>query len=223
MKNASLGTPGGPVRAGAALAKKVHARRRGARGSGKRTSRPVSRILYAERRPSAWRPSIWACRHRQTQAVYPQVSDGPPSNTCADAEGALLTLLRVGFTEPPLSPGVLVVSYTTLSPLPGRIGRAVCFLWHFPEGHPWLPLATTLPCGVRTFLDGRAPPRPPGRLVRSPSLEHATHRPHSPPRETGIPAFRTLPRPRRARFAVPAARVAAATRARGITPGARCR
>jgi hypothetical protein len=31
---------------------------------------------------------------------------------------ALLTLLRVGFTEPPQSPAALVVSYTTISPLP---------------------------------------------------------------------------------------------------------
>ena len=30
----------------------------------------------------------------------------------------LLTLLRVGFTEPPQSPAALVVSYTTVSPLP---------------------------------------------------------------------------------------------------------
>jgi hypothetical protein len=33
---------------------------------------------------------------------------------------ALLTLLRVGFTEPPQSPAALVVSYTTVSPLPRR-------------------------------------------------------------------------------------------------------
>jgi len=29
---------------------------------------------------------------------------------------------------------------------------AVCSLWHCPAGHPGLLLATTLPCGVRTFL-----------------------------------------------------------------------
>src|SRR5699024_8731071 len=34
-----------------------------------------------------------------------------------------LTLLRVGFTEPPRSPGMLVVSYTTVSPLPRGRGR----------------------------------------------------------------------------------------------------
>ena len=56
----------------------------------------------------------------------------------------LLALLRVGFTEPSRSPGTLVVSYTTVSPLPRSRG-AVCFLWHCPAGHPGLPLATTLP------------------------------------------------------------------------------
>ncbi len=81
-----------------------------------------------------------------------------------------LTLLRVGFTEPIRSPGPLVVSYTTVSPLPLRgldarparrpshvdLGTAVCSLWHFPAGHPGWLLATTLPCGARTFLG--APP-----------------------------------------------------------------
>ncbi len=64
----------------------------------------------------------------------------------------LMTLLRAGFTKPLPSPRALVVSYTTVSPLP-RIGVAVCFLWHCPAGHPGLLLATTLPYGVRTFLD----------------------------------------------------------------------
>lgn len=30
---------------------------------------------------------------------------------------------------------------------------AVCFLWHFPASHLGLPLAITLLCEVRTFLD----------------------------------------------------------------------
>ncbi len=30
--------------------------------------------------------------------------------------------------------------------------RAVCSLWPFPWGRPRSPLATSLPCGVRTFL-----------------------------------------------------------------------
>src|SRR5690606_18827670 len=56
---------------------------------------------------------------------------------------------------PPTSPWALVVSYTTLSPLPsGKPRKAVCFLWHFPAGHPGSALPTTLPCGARTFLGG---------------------------------------------------------------------
>ncbi|SFP90232.1 hypothetical protein SAMN02982918_3823 [Saccharomonospora viridis] len=101
--------------------------------------------------------------------------------------GSLLALLRVGFTEPPRSPEALVVSYTTLSPLPGRGGRAVCFLWHFPAGHPGLLLATTLPCGVRTFLGrrrrddalGRGRPANSSTLTRIP-------RKHRGPRGAGI-------------------------------------
>ncbi|SFS92425.1 hypothetical protein SAMN05660874_04208 [Saccharopolyspora flava] len=48
-----------------------------------------------------------------------------------------------------------------------RVRRAVCFLWHCPAGRPGLPLATTLLCGVRTFLDGSCPPRSLDRLFRS--------------------------------------------------------
>lgn len=45
---------------------------------------------------------------------------------------------------------------------------AVCFLWHFPASHLGLPLAITLLCEVRTFLETyRYAPRPPGQLVRS--------------------------------------------------------
>ncbi len=86
-------------------------------------------------------------------------------------------LLQVGFTEPPESPRALVRSYRTVSPLPVpfvklNIGSsAVCFLWHFPAGHPDWPLASTLPCGAPTFLSREARqnrttrPRPPGRLI----------------------------------------------------------
>jgi len=57
-----------------------------------------------------------------------------------------LALLRLGFTEPFQSPGALVVSCTTVSPLPVRILRspltslgspsAVYSLLHFPEVAP---------------------------------------------------------------------------------------
>ena len=67
-----------------------------------------------------------------------------------------------------------VGSYSTISPLPGPVGRsyglmsratcpafAACaapgglFLCHFPSGFPAWHFASALPCGVRTFLTGR--------------------------------------------------------------------
>ena len=96
------------------------------------------------------------------------------------ARVSLLTLLRVGFTEPPGSLRALVVSYTTVSPLPwpGRnLAGAVCFLWHCPAGHPGSALPTTLPCGARTFLArAMAPARPPGRLARRNSKDRRPYR-----------------------------------------------
>src|SRR6185312_6978067 len=100
----------------------------------------------------------------------PARSGGPPSNACC------LVLLQVGFTEPHRSPGTLVVSYTTVSPLPElsfRRAPAVCSLWHCPAGHPGWVLPTTLPCGARTFLGAASCPaatRPPDRLIRRRSV-----------------------------------------------------
>ncbi len=106
----------------------------------------------------------------RTSSALPAYSGGPPSNACC------LSLLQVGFTEPLQSPGALVVSYTTVSPLPRGAGRdrhrtAVCSLWHCPADHSGWLLATTLPFGARTFLGGVAgqhptkPTRPPDRLI----------------------------------------------------------
>ena len=48
---------------------------------------------------------------------------------------------------------------------------AVCFLWHFPSSRLDWPLASTLPCGVPTFLDRvQARPRPPDRLTVTASV-----------------------------------------------------
>src|SRR5271169_3399420 len=48
----------------------------------------------------------------------------------------LLTLLRVGFTEPPQSPAALVVSYTAVSPLPRRWRRGGLFFVALSRGSP---------------------------------------------------------------------------------------
>src|SRR4051812_9293211 len=50
---------------------------------------------------------------------------------------------------------MLVRSYRTVSPLP-PLPVAVCFLWHFPASHLGLPLAITLLCEVRTFLESQS-------------------------------------------------------------------
>ncbi len=52
--------------------------------------------------------------------------------------------------------GELLPRLFTLTPR----GGAVCFLWHFPWGRPRSPLATTLPCGARTFLPPSAGDHP---------------------------------------------------------------
>ena len=82
-------------------------------------------------------------------------SSGLPG-TLGGQPSPCLALLLVGFTDPPRSPGALVVSYTTVSPLPvGSEGApsAVCSLLYFPSGCPVWELPSTVPSGVRTFLD----------------------------------------------------------------------
>lgn len=51
-----------------------------------------------------------------------------------------------------------------------EVDEAVCFLWHCPAGRPGWLLATTTPCGARTFLDtAEAVTQPSGRLIREQS------------------------------------------------------
>jgi hypothetical protein len=135
----------------------------------RRTSRPVRRILLpAMVSPAGGHPSRPAVASRLQRPTRRHRAGSPqtPARATALRWWPFLALLRVGFTEPSRSPGTLVGSYPAVSPLPGR-GPAVCFLWHFPAGHPGLPLATTLPYGVRTFLGDEAEPRRRDRPVDS--------------------------------------------------------
>src|SRR3954453_21028801 len=99
----------------------------------------------------------------------PASSGGPPSNARARDRVAPVPLLDLapggGYRAPPVTrrAGGLLHHRFTLTALLGR--TAVCFLWHCPAGHPGWVLPTASPCGARTFLDGVAPPRPPGRLI----------------------------------------------------------
>lgn len=80
------------------------------------TSGPVSRILSSVTIPL--RAAVADGLMRPTRA--PRASSA--RSVSATTGVVFLVLLRVGFTEPPQSPGVLVVSYTTVSPLPHRGG-----------------------------------------------------------------------------------------------------
>jgi hypothetical protein len=135
-------------------------------------SRPVGGILFPLFRGFGGHPS-----ERSTWEWYPE------RNTGRAVRSPCSTLLRVGFTEPARSPWPLVRSYRTVSPLPVRRPRAtpsaVCSLWHCPAGRPDWPLASTLPCGVPTFLDpgptkGSPPP------VRAAATRPAHRRHHGP-------------------------------------------
>ena len=149
-------------------------------------SRPVGGILSSPLRGMGGHPS-----ERSTWERHPREGTG----RAARSPG--LTLLRVGFTEPAGSPRPLVRSYRTVSPLPvrdpGATPSAVCSLWHCPAGRPDWPLASTLPCGVPTFLDpwphggvtsARYGPRPPGRLTVGTMVPH-----RRPAHRTGRPAL----------------------------------
>src|SRR3984885_11217205 len=100
----------------------------------------------------------------------PAGSGEQPSNTCATAPWCGLLGLASGggclATPVTRNAGALLPHRFTLTT--ARV--AVCFLWHFPASRPGLPLAITLLCEVRTFLDSllhEHEPRPPGQLVRA--------------------------------------------------------
>lgn len=127
--------------------------------------RPVRRVLSTgELTLPDGRPSISPGRHRPGLASNPRVSARAGHTLCGLAPGEV-------YQAGP-SPGSLVGSYPTVSPLPQPRGHAagdpkavcrysrrprgsaaVCSLLHWLAGFPGLPLATTLPCGARTFLD----------------------------------------------------------------------
>ena len=78
---------------------------------------------------------------------------GPPFRTASRSRTGLAP---GGVCRAPLVTEGAVRSYRAVSPLPAASQPpAVCSLLHFPSSHLDWPLASTLPCGARTFLDGR--------------------------------------------------------------------
>jgi len=70
------------------------------------------------------------------------------------------------------SPVLLVVSYTTVPPLPVPQNAAIGgpFLWHYPSARADWTLSSILPCGARTFLSRQTPPAIVCQTFRSISL-----------------------------------------------------
>jgi len=116
-------------------------------GIKKEKERTISRILYSPY-DEPW-PFIWDSSRLPPLAIYPETSGGPPSNV------SLFDFAPGGVYHAPRVTTRAVSSYLAISTLPGPYGPAVYFLWHFPRGHPQFALRTTLPCGVRTFLQPR--------------------------------------------------------------------
>ena len=116
----------------------------------RRTGRPIRRVLSSA--------AHLAVRNKRTAislgTVLPQPSCGLPGALASSLSGTCLTLLRARFTQRARSLGPLVVSYTTVSPLPRRDVRAVAVysLLHFLADHSGWVLPTALLCGARTFL-----------------------------------------------------------------------
>ena len=90
-----------------------------------RTSRRVSRILSCDTEvPSGDHPSghtVAGCLERFTRRLGRAALERLRSRTRC----GLLALLRVGFAKPSRSPGMLVRSYRTVSPLPPTRWRSV--------------------------------------------------------------------------------------------------
>ena len=76
---------------------------------------------------------------------------GPRLRGCPRDPG--LVLLQVGFAMPPSSPRERCALTAPFHPCLRPKPAAVYFLLHCPSSHLDWPLASTLPCGARTFLD----------------------------------------------------------------------
>jgi len=87
--------------------------------------------------------------------------------------GSLLTLLRVGFTEPPGSLRALVVSYTTVSPLPPDKSGGGLFSVALSRGSPRV--------GVTDHPALRSPDLPRHRLETGDAAAARPARPPLPP------------------------------------------
>src|SRR3954447_19012981 len=124
------------------------------------------------------RPSICDRCCQRPGATYPETRASSPQAPPQTRGRVLLVLLPVGFTEPPQSPGALVVSYTAVSPLPRSGLRGGLFSVALSRGSPrvgvthhralWSPDFPRRRCrrrGRLTDSSGRHSNRPAGWAV----------------------------------------------------------
>ena len=120
-------------------------------------SRTISRVLFAPGRAIAI----------PLEEQLPALSSSLPGRYGRASLLPYLALLQTGYAEHAVSPRHLVVSYSTVSPLPGRYGtgRAVCFLWRCPKVA--LPGRYPASCPVEPGLSspGQCPQRRSVRLL----------------------------------------------------------
>jgi hypothetical protein len=100
-------------------------------------SRPIRRVLFLTTVAGDEATAIHLGRPLLTgSSVLPAHSTGPASRRPRTPIVCCLDLLRVGFTEPLQSPGALVVSYTTVSPLPAAEAAGGLFSVALSRGSP---------------------------------------------------------------------------------------
>ena len=136
-------------------------------------SRPVGRVLCARLRGAA---VIHLGLPLPTASCGLPASIGRAALNRSRREplAPLLTLLRVGFTEPPQSPAALVVSYTTVSPLPRLTPGRFAFCGTVPRVTPGRRYRPPCPVEPGPSSPGLRPARPPGRLTRAQDTPDAT-------------------------------------------------
>ena len=152
-------------------------------------SRPVRRVLSLR----AVAPAQVAAIHLRRTLPHAS-SDLPGSSGEQPSNAPCLVLLQVGFTEPHRSPGALVVSYTTVSPLLRRseaTGRSVLCgtVPRVTPGGCYPP-----PCSAepgRSSAGASSTTRPPGRLIRVAQGSRVAA-PTGPHRSVGVPTHDQL-------------------------------
>src|SRR5262249_2983434 len=117
----------------------------------------VSRVLF--RRFRRRRSFLWAARCRTARATNSRSGVGAghagEANLAVSLAISDRSCSRWGLPAPLVTEGAVRVS-PTFSPVPAaRRPGAVVSLLHFPSSPLHWPLASTLPPGARTFLDGR--------------------------------------------------------------------